>query len=127
LQSVLTAVLAGVVAALWRSSAPYALKAAALCLAAVLATPFVFDYDMMVLAPAIAFLAIDGLERGFTPWEKTGVAVLWLAPIVARTFTQATWIPLGVPIMLAIFILLLRRSTLSFPSPIAFSSKFLLK
>jgi hypothetical protein len=127
LQSVLTAVLAGVVAALWRSSAPYALKAAALCLAAVLATPFVFDYDMMVLAPAIAFLAIDGLERGFTPWEKTGVAVLWLAPIVARTFTQATWIPLGVPIMLAIFILLLRRSTLSFSSPIAFSSKFLLK
>ncbi len=127
LQSALTALLAGAVVALWRSATPYALKAAALCLAAVLATPFVFDYDMMVLAPAIAFLATDGLERGFTPWEKTGVAMLWLVPIVARTFTQATLIPLGVPIMLTIFILLLRRSTLSFVSPIAFSGKFLLK
>ena len=25
----------------------------------------------MLLAPAIAFLAADGLARGFAPWEKT--------------------------------------------------------
>jgi alpha-1,2-mannosyltransferase len=127
LQGTLTALLAVTVAALWRGATPYALKAAALCLAAILATPFAFDYDMMVLAPAIAFLVIDGLERGFTPWEKTGLAVVWLMPIVARTLTQTTMIPLGVPVMLAAFILLLRRSTFSFASPIAFSSKFLLK
>ena len=44
---------------LWRSAAPYPLKAAALCLATILATPYSFDYDMMVLAPAIAFVAAD--------------------------------------------------------------------
>ena len=28
----------------------------------------------MVLAPAIAFLAVDGCERGFAPWEKSALA-----------------------------------------------------
>ena len=51
---------------LWRGAAPFALKAAALCIAAILATPYSLDYDMMVLAPAIAFLAVDGLVRGFS-------------------------------------------------------------
>ena len=60
---------------------PYPLKAAALCLAAILATPYTFDYDMMVLAPAIAFFAADGCTRGFGPWEKTALAALWLMPL----------------------------------------------
>ena len=42
-------------------TAAFALKAAALCLATLLATPYSLDYDLMVLAPAIAFLAVDGL------------------------------------------------------------------
>ena len=41
--------------------------------ATILATPYSLDYDMMVLAPAIAFFAVDGLRRGFGPWEKTGL------------------------------------------------------
>ena len=60
---------------------------------------------MMVLAPAIAFLAADGMARGFGPWEKTALAALWLVPLVARTVPQVTLIPLGVPAMLAMFVL----------------------
>jgi alpha-1,2-mannosyltransferase len=124
------AMVTGLVAALiglWRSATPYPLKAATLCLATILATPFTFDYDMMVLAPAIAFLAADGLTRDFGPWEKTALATLWLMPLAARSFAQMTMIPLGVPTMLALFILLLRRSTFHFFLPIAFPGKFLLK
>ena len=78
LQGALIVALGVALVRLWRSAAPYPLKAAALCLAAILATPYTFDYDMMVLAPAIAFLAADGLQRGFGPWEKTALAALWL-------------------------------------------------
>ena len=102
-------------------------QAKALCIATVLATPFAFDYDMIVLARAIAFFATDGLRRGFGPSEKTALAVLYLTPIAARTFTQWTLVPLGVPVMIVIFILLLRRSTLNFAQPIAISGTFLLK
>jgi hypothetical protein len=112
---------------LWRGAAPYPPKGAALCLAAILATPYTFDYDMMVLAPAIAFIAIDGCARGFGPWEKTALAALWLVPLVARNFALATFIPLGVPAMLAAFVLLLRRSIFISAAPMASSSVFLLK
>ncbi len=40
-------------------------RPALLIIASVLATPYALDYDMMVLAPAIAFLVVDGLQRGF--------------------------------------------------------------
>jgi alpha-1,2-mannosyltransferase len=105
---------------LWRSAASFPLKAAALCLAAILATPYSLDYDMMVLAPAIAFLAADCLDRGFGAWEKTALAALWLVPLVTRSVAQASLIPLGVPAMLAMFVLIVRRAELDFALPMAF-------
>jgi Glycosyltransferase family 87 len=127
LQAALVAGLAATLIWLWRGAAPYPLKAAALCLATILATPFTFDYDMMALAPAIAFFAADGFARGFGPWEKTALAALWLMPLLARSVAQITLVPIGVPVMLAFFVLLLRRSTLRFTLPVAFSGTFLLK
>ena len=95
---------------LWRSRAAMPLKAAALTIAAILATPYSLDYDFVVLAPAIAFFAADGFGRGFSAWEKTALALLWLMPLVARTVAEQTLIPLGVPAMAAVFALILRRA-----------------
>ncbi|HEX4409601.1 MAG TPA: glycosyltransferase family 87 protein [Xanthobacteraceae bacterium] len=120
LQGTALIAIAAALAALWRSSASYPLKAAALCLATILTTPYSFDYDMMVLAPAIAFLAVDGIMRGFDPWEKTTLAALWLAPLLARSVAEATLIPIGVPAMLVIFILILRRAKLGSAVRMAF-------
>ena len=61
------------------------------------------------------------MTRGFGPWEKTALAALWLVPLVARTVPQATLIPLGVPAMLAMFVLILRRAELALALPPAFS------
>jgi len=121
IQGAATLALAMASAWLWHGKAPYPLKASGLCLAAILATPYTLDYDMMVLAPAIAFLAADGMARGFGPWEKSALAALWLVPLVARTFPQATLIPLGVPAMLAMLVLLLRRVELAVVPPMALS------
>jgi alpha-1,2-mannosyltransferase len=97
----------------------------------ILATPFAFDYDMIVLAPAIAFFAANAPRRGFGPWEKTTLAALYLTPLVPRVVAEWTLIPLGVPVMIVIFILLLRRSTLNFAQPFEFlrhiSSEIVLK
>jgi alpha-1,2-mannosyltransferase len=109
-QGVTIVAIGAAIAWLWRSAAPYPLKAAALCLATILATPYSFDYDMMVLAPAIAFFTVDGFTRGFRPWEKTALAALWLVPLVARSVAQLIFIPLGVPAMFVVFILILRRA-----------------
>jgi hypothetical protein len=81
----------------------YPLKAAALCLATILATPYSFDYDMMVLAPAIAFLAADGIRARFRAVGEDGArgAVAGAAGRPQRR--AASLIPLGVPAMLAAF------------------------
>jgi hypothetical protein len=110
LQTTLTVVVAVALVRLWRSDCAYALKAAALAIAMMLATPYSLDYDMMVLAPAIAFLAADGLARGFLAWEKTTLAALWLAPLVARSVAEWTVLPLGVPAMLAVYVLVMHRA-----------------
>jgi alpha-1,2-mannosyltransferase len=94
---------------LWRTRASFPLQAAALLIGTVLATPYVLDYDLVLLTPAIAFLAIDGAKRGFAPWQKTLLAALWLLPLAARSVAQATLIPLAVPLILVVLIVLLRR------------------
>ena len=63
-----------------------------------------------MLAPAIAFLAADGLARGFAPWQKTALALLWFMPLIARSIAEQTLVPLGVPAMLLMFVLVLRQA-----------------
>ncbi len=100
---------------LWRSDRPYPLKAGALIIASVLSTPYALDYDMMALAPAIAFLAVDGMQRGFSAWQKTALAALWLAPIAARSVAEYAFLPIGVWAMIAALILFVRGAPAAQP------------
>ena len=109
-QGAVTLLIAAALVWLWRSAAAFPVKASGLLIGSVLATPYSLDYDLMLLAPAIAYIATDGIARGFGPWEKTILAALWIVPLVARSVPQATLIPLAVPIMLLAFALLLRRA-----------------
>lgn len=67
------AVAAGVVC-LWRGRAPFELKAAALAAGTLVVTPYVYMYDLVVLAVAVAFLLRFSLERGMTYAEIVGLA-----------------------------------------------------
>jgi len=108
-QIAVTLALAAALIWLWRSQAVFSLKAAGLLIGSLLATPYSLDYDLMVLAPAIAYLCADGFARGFAPWQKSILAALWIVPVVARSIPQATLIPLAVPMMLLAMMVLLRR------------------
>ena len=96
---------------LWRSDRPYPLKAGALIIASVLSTPYALDYDMMALAPAIAFLARRRIAARLRAWQKTALAVLWLAPIAARSMAESAFLPIGVWAMIAALILFVRGAT----------------
>jgi hypothetical protein len=64
---------------LWRSRVRYSLKAAALATGTLLVTPYLFLYDVMVLAIAVGFLVRIGLSDGFGRYELPalgGVAFL---------------------------------------------------
>jgi arabinofuranan 3-O-arabinosyltransferase len=79
---------ASTVTLLWRGTTPFGLKAAALAVGTVLVTPYVFAYDLVLLAVPIAFLLRFGLAHGFWRSELfalAAVAALLLSYIVATT------------------------------------------
>jgi hypothetical protein len=100
LQWIMSAAVAVVLALMWRSRVSYRLKAAAVAAGTLLITPYLFLYDMMVLAIAVAFLVRIGLNRGFQRYELPALglvaALLLFYPLVgAPTGFVATLIVSG--------------------------------
>lgn len=110
IQGALALMLAASIAWLWHSNAAFELKATALALGSLLATPYVLDYDLVVLAVAIAFFARHGFKRGFRDYEISLCAACWLVPLLSRGVAGATGIPLGLIVMLAFYGFVLRRA-----------------
>jgi glycosyl transferase family 87 len=98
------------VVALWRSGGAFEFKAAGLILASLIATPYFLDYDLVVLAPAIAFLAAHGLRRGFAPYQISLLTALWALPLVARSIAEFTCVSLIPIALIAAFGLILQRA-----------------
>jgi arabinofuranan 3-O-arabinosyltransferase len=97
------------VAAVWRSRADYEIKAAALGTAAMLATPYLFIYDLVVLAVPLAFLFRLGRARGFFPQEMAGIGVACLL-ILIFPFVK---VPVGFAAILVVAALVARRAAVS--------------
>jgi hypothetical protein len=87
-----------------------ALRNAAAAAAVLVSTPYVLDYDFVVLGLSLAWLWLDGEENGFVQWDRTLMALAWFAPLVARQLAHFTLIPLGVAAALILLALPLRRS-----------------
>ena len=93
-QGAVTVTATGVTLWLARSARP-ALRNAAVSAAVLLSTPYVLDYDFVILGLGIAWLWKDGEENGFGPWERSLLAFAWIAPLFARSLAEYSFIPLG--------------------------------
>jgi arabinofuranan 3-O-arabinosyltransferase len=77
LQWIMSGTVAILLALIWRSrKVQYRLKAAALAAATLLVTPYLFLYDEMVLAIAVAFLVRLGLDEGFERHEVQALGLV---------------------------------------------------
>ncbi len=108
-QGAVTVAAMGAVLWLTRAARPN-LRNAAVCAAALLSTPYVLDYDLVVLGFGAAFLVADGIEHGFLAWEKSLLALVWVAPLVARPLAEATLFPLGQASIVILLVLAARRT-----------------
>jgi hypothetical protein len=102
-QAVFSFVAAFAVVAYWRSDAPFALKAAVLACAVPLVTPYVFVYDLPVLAVTCAFLF---RQRSFDRME------LWLIAFTAPCIFAFLWVPFPTALFasLAVAAMVVRRA-----------------
>lgn len=74
----------GMLIRIWRAFPPLGVKASALVATALLFTPYLLDYDLMLLAVPVAFLTREGCNKTFGIYEKTFLLSLWILPFVAR-------------------------------------------
>ena len=100
IQALATASMILAVIWLWRGPSSFNLKAAGLIVASLIATPYVLDYDLIILGLAIAFLVAEGQADGFHPWEVSILAFLWIWPLFARSVAAASAVQFT-PILLA--------------------------
>jgi arabinofuranan 3-O-arabinosyltransferase len=105
-QAIVAAGAAALVWIVWRSSARYALKAALLAAALLLATPYGWPHDLTVIVIPLAFLASDQMRYGLLRGEQA-VEVALFGVAVAMLFTLG-----GMPgpiMMTTLLVLTIRR------------------
>jgi arabinofuranan 3-O-arabinosyltransferase len=107
-QGVLAGAIAAVLVALWRSKASLNLKAAALAAGTLMVVPYIFLYDLVILAVAMAFLLRACGEAGPTPGEMRALAIAGLL-IVIFPLVKA---PTGLAATMVVALLIIRRAGL---------------
>ena len=107
--SLLAAISAGWI---WWRTRNFELHAAALVTATLLITPYMMDYDLVMLALPIAWLALEGRASEFLPWEKSLLVLAWMLPLFARTLAGKAMIPVAPLVMLLLLAAIVRRTEL---------------
>jgi hypothetical protein len=90
----------------------FEVKAAAVAAGTLLMTPYVMDYDLMLLALPIAWMVRDGMRSGFLRGEKLVLFLAWLLPLFARWLAQTASIPLAPAVIVLLLIAIARRAAL---------------
>lgn len=80
-QGLVTVAVAVWAALVWRRGLSLPVRAATLLAATPLAVPALFYYDLVLGGIAIAWLVSRARETGFLPWEKTALAVVFVATL----------------------------------------------
>jgi arabinofuranan 3-O-arabinosyltransferase len=105
-QASVTLVATGAVALLWCRGGAQEIKAAALGCGVLLATPYLYAYDLVVLGVPLAFLFRLGRARGFLRHELAGVG---LACLLVLIFPFVKF-PVGFGAVLIVAALVARRA-----------------
>jgi arabinofuranan 3-O-arabinosyltransferase len=108
------AVVAGLVA-LWRSSVRYSLKAASLAVGTLLTTPYLFMYDMMVLAIPVGYIVRIGLASGFRAYELPALGCALI--LIVIFMLSGTPVGLGATLIVAGLVLARCRLRRAIASP----------
>jgi hypothetical protein len=105
-QTAVALIATGAITVLWRSRASYEIKAAALATGTLLATPYLFIFDLVVLAVPLAFLVRLGRARGFLAHEVAGIGLACLLILIFPLVDA----PVGFAAVLVVAALIARRA-----------------
>jgi len=89
---------------IWRTKTSLTLRATTLCSALLLTTPYLFDYDLVILAVPLALWACEEQIKALHLYEKALLVTLWVLPAFAR-FLGSHMIP-STPLLMMAFVVM---------------------
>lgn len=101
---------AAAVAWMWWQRVDTSLRYAGLVAGTLLISPYLYDYDLVWLAPALMWFAEYGLRRGWRRGEREVMVAAWLLPGLVVALYALLHVQLAVLLLLALFGLILRRA-----------------
>jgi hypothetical protein len=93
----------------WRGDVGLGRKGAVLVLATFLTTPYGWDYDLVSLTFAIAWLVLEGIEKGFRPWEKSVLALTGAMPLILSPLGAASHLQIGPLVLWSALVLAVQK------------------
>ncbi|AOI61735.1 glycosyltransferase family 87 protein [Burkholderia diffusa] len=97
----------------WRRTDDMRLRGAALAVATLLTTPYLWHYELAWLGIAVFCLIAHGLDDGWLPGDQIVIVLAWLLPIF-EVFNRITKLPqIGSVVLLAVLFIVVRRATLA--------------
>ncbi len=110
LHGVLAAAVAAVVAWVWHRRRATAGSAAVLIVGALLVSPHVYDYDLPVLAVAIALIGWAAYSSKPLPGERAVLVLAWLTPMIVLASVTYVGVQFGTVSLLIVFGIAVRRA-----------------
>ncbi|MEL6363377.1 MAG: glycosyltransferase family 87 protein [Pseudomonadota bacterium] len=101
---------AGSALLVWKRCGVRETRAAALMLAALLAAPYGYTYDLPVAALALALVAKRAIRTEPLKWEWETIAILWIVSAGIPSLQAATELPFSFAALVAAYWLVLRRA-----------------
>jgi hypothetical protein len=84
-----------------------------------LLTHYTLEYDLVILALPMAWLMAEAVRGGFLPWERFGLAVVFMLPMLNFALASATGIQLLPLATAVVFLLVARRVAADAAVPLA--------
>lgn len=105
----------------WRRTADPELRGAIFIFATLAATPYAWDYDLIMMTFAAVWLWTRGEREGFLPYEKSAIALLFASTMVGAAVIRLLHVPMApIAIWLALGLALrhvTRAQTVPAPEP----------
>ncbi|WOH39203.1 glycosyltransferase family 87 protein [Thalassotalea fonticola] len=112
LQALIASVSAVCVLWIWSCQVDMRLKIAAFAIGTLMISPYLLNYDLMILSISIACLASYSLEFGFRHGLINLLCLSWISPIIVRTLNSTIpfpWTPLLLSVILYQILMITRR------------------
>ena len=101
---------------IWRTCSLWPICQSILVLASVLASPYIMDYDLTLLALPIALIAKEGVKYDWMPAERQMLTILWALPVLMVLVSFYTSIQIGPIVLLLAIIFVMRRARICLPA-----------